>query len=54
MIIAYPVDEALVILFLFDLAADPNEETNLATKEIERLKTMRKRWEELAEDYRED
>lgn len=37
--------------FLFDLGADPNEEVNLSTKEIERFEAMRKRWVELAKEY---
>ncbi|MCB1229585.1 MAG: sulfatase-like hydrolase/transferase [Verrucomicrobiae bacterium] len=39
--------------FLFDLAADPNEQNDLAGAQPERLAEMRKRWETLAATYRE-
>lgn len=40
--------------FLFDLAADPNEEKNLAAEQPDRLGELRERWEELAKAYRAD
>ncbi len=40
--------------FLFNLEADPNEETNLAKTDPERLAELRDRWESLAKTYRAD
>ena len=39
--------------FLFDIGADPNEKTDLKAERPDQFKKLRKRWGELAKQYRE-